>query len=152
MAWMEEAEFHAAPYGYYAVVPPGSTLTTTSPYGVHLYVEVSSRDTTENVTALGIVDAVNGLIDPAGADMQSIEDCANWVGRSTQLSAWQPDSPNFWQQVAGIPTCYDALNKVADAASTDEDSVIQIAEKFTTDFFESILPKLGSLVTEHIFG
>jgi hypothetical protein len=139
----------------YALVPPGSTLTSESVNGtpVHLTFRIDYPATAEEVTTAELVGMVEDEINPLGSEAQAIANCANAVNNlPTQINQWRPSSPDFWATVANLPACYHAFHTAAAAISKDDETtVIDDAADGTRGFFEDLLSKLGLLGVEDLF-
>lgn len=136
---MEQTEFSGAVGANDAVVPPGATLSATSSDGtaIHLDISVDFSTTTENVTAMGLVDVVQDKVNPVESEAQAIVTCANYVrSLPEQINQSQPSSPEFWNNFA---------------SDGGEATVIDDAAEETGGFFDNVLPKLISLVSDTIF-
>ncbi|HTX27657.1 MAG TPA: hypothetical protein VME19_11620 [Streptosporangiaceae bacterium] len=139
----------------YALVPPGSTLTSESVNGtpVHLVFRIDYPATAEEVTTAELVGIVQDEINPLGAEEQAIANCALAVNNlPEQINQWRPSSPDFWATVANLPACYHAFHTAAAAISKDDETtVIDDAADGTRGFFEDLLSKLSLLGVEDIF-
>jgi hypothetical protein len=151
---VEQAEFGNPVGSDYAVVPPGATLSSMSPDStpVHLDVGVDFTETGENVTAMGLVDVVADKVNPAQSEAEAIVTCADYVrSLPQQINQSQPSSPEFWNNFSSAAECHSAFSSASDALDSGESTILEDAADATGDFFDDILPKLVSLVSEMIF-
>ena len=151
----EELEIPHPNGGWYALVPPGSTLTATSRSGrpLRLLIAVNYPDTTLNVTAAGLVDAIKDRIVPGLSEAESVVACAEYVhSLPRQINQWLPDSPEFWNSFAKVAACSSAFHSWSEAIGGGGEKVIlDDAETATDGFWDDLLPKLVSFIGDVVF-
>jgi hypothetical protein len=155
----ERVEIPGANGGWYvgssALVPPGSTLSVRSLDGpVRLFIGVNYLDTSVSAAAEGLVDAIKNYLAPTLSDAESAVACAESVARLPQINQWLPNSPEFWNSFDEVAVkaaaCSDAFRSWSEAIGVGDRTIIADAEHESTGFWDDLLPRLVSLVSDDL--